>query len=707
MKLLKLDLENFCCYENSSIDFENINSAVIIGEFSLNKRKSNAVGKSTIFEAIKFVLFNECNVKFEKLIRNNSDKLKVSLEFQIFEDIYKIVRSRTKKSSDVKLFKKEEESYKDISTRRVQDTEIEIAKLLKVNYKTFSNSVLFSQNDLTSLTFLTPEKRKEILKDSFKLLDYSKYEKLAKKELKDLEDKINFNNGKLNLLDVSNVNVIDLKNTINIYTSNINNIYITGKQTLLNSFSLNSEKLLDISNNIFKLNSDISSKEKERLNKVNNISNLNNKINNLNNELNNLKIKGQGISKEIENLSKSNIEELLKDKEDISLKLENCILNINNLRNSNSVLDSKIKELKEFNINGNFCKSCRQIISDEHKEKCSRQTVAEIASLASQANSNNMELARLSDDKGKLSSQLQKLNLEIDKDKENKIRLPAKTKELEELRNRFKNSKAELLSSEENKVYLENELATINNNDILGEIEKLNLKKKELVNIENKLKLQIDEVDNKIKACQNDISLIEFKLKKYDDDKKLFDEIALLNANLRNKVILHEKVIEAFGSGGIPNLIIQSLLDELQDLTNEFLLKFNHNIQVNFITTKESNKVEVDTLDINYIVDGIDMEFSQLSGAQKLIATLSLRLGLCKLIQNKYNASINFILLDEVDASLDEESLDTFLSVVRELQNDFMILLISHNNYLKSKFKNVILVSRDSEGISSISLENN
>lgn len=707
MKLLKLDLENFCCYENSSIDFANISSAVIIGEFSLNKRKSNAVGKSTIFEAIKFVLFNECNVKFEKLIRNNSDKLKVSLEFQIFEDIYKIVRSRTKKSSDVKLFKKEEESYKDISTRRAQDTEIEIAKLLKVNYKTFSNSVLFSQNDLTSLTFLTPEKRKEILKDSFKLLDYSKYEKLAKKELKDLEDKINFNNGKLNLLDLSNVNIIDLKYTITIYTSNINNIYITGKQSLLDCFSLNSEKLLDISNNIFKLNSDISIKEKERLNKINNISNLNNKINNLNNELNNLKTKGQGISKEIENLSKSNIEELLKDKEDISLRLENCILNINNLKSSNSVLESKIKELKEFNINGNFCKSCRQVISDEHKEKCSRQTVVEIASLASQANSNNIELARLSDDKGRLSSQLQRLNLEIDKDKENKIRLPAKTKELEELRNRFKVSKAELLSSEENKVYLENELATIDNNDILGEIEKLNIKKRELVSIENKLKSQIDEIDNKIKVCQNDISLIEFKLRKYDEDKKLFDEITLLNSELKNKSILYGKVIEAFGSGGIPNLIIQSLLDELQDLTNEFLLKFNHNIQVNFVTTKESNKVEVDTLDINYIVDGIDMEFSQLSGAQKLIATLSLRLGLCKLIQNKYNASINFILLDEVDASLDDESLDTFLSVVKELQNDFMVLLISHNNYLKSKFKNVILVSRDSEGISNISLENN
>src|ERR1700727_893443 len=189
MQPVKLIIENFCGHEYSEIDFDKFSIALIVGKQKGNEKISNGVGKSTIFAAIKYVLFNESDFsKVEKVIRHDADFCRVTFEFIVDEVLYTVVRRRSKKGdTDLRLSRKENDVVEDITGRRPSDTEKELFKLIKMNCKTFCNSVLFSQAEmLNGLAALTPSARKLIMKDAMQLGVYSMFEKLAKKKTSDL-----------------------------------------------------------------------------------------------------------------------------------------------------------------------------------------------------------------------------------------------------------------------------------------------------------------------------------------------------------------------------------------------------------------------------------------------------------------------------------------------------------------------------------------
>ena len=176
------------CYDQSFIDFNQFSSALIIGKVSHNDLFSNGVGKTTIFKAIEYVLFNQSDSDLETIVRDDTDFCKIVLDFMIGDQEYRISRTRTKKgSTDFSLFerndiagneyelyhnanlvphtdKKDIKKYwKNISGSRTGDTEKDLAKLIKINYKSFRSTIHVVQNDLyAGLSAATPEKRKTI-----------------------------------------------------------------------------------------------------------------------------------------------------------------------------------------------------------------------------------------------------------------------------------------------------------------------------------------------------------------------------------------------------------------------------------------------------------------------------------------------------------------------------------------------------------------
>ena len=109
MQIRYLELFDFCGHSHSAIDFDSFTTALIIGKKNGNEKISNGVGKSTIFNAIKYVLFNEVDFStLEKVIRHGCDSCKVSCVIEADGTRYKIERSKSRKtSSDLRLFKME------------------------------------------------------------------------------------------------------------------------------------------------------------------------------------------------------------------------------------------------------------------------------------------------------------------------------------------------------------------------------------------------------------------------------------------------------------------------------------------------------------------------------------------------------------------------------------------------------------------------
>ncbi len=148
MKIARLYIENFMCYDKSLIDFDQFSAALVIGSQENNDMYANGVGKSTLFKALEYVLFNYSDMPLERVIRDDTNICCLTLDFFIGDQEYRISRSRTRKgSADLSLYQRtgldaevsekwhsdegvpvtDEKYWKDISGRRAADTEKDVA----------------------------------------------------------------------------------------------------------------------------------------------------------------------------------------------------------------------------------------------------------------------------------------------------------------------------------------------------------------------------------------------------------------------------------------------------------------------------------------------------------------------------------------------------------------------------------------------------
>src|SRR5512135_3372617 len=107
MKPSRLYIENFMCYDNAYVDFTEFSAALIVGKKEHNDDVSNGVGKTTMFKAIEYALFNHADIKLEDIIRDDEDSCSVTVDFEVGDQEYRVTRTRTRKgTSDLTLFKR-------------------------------------------------------------------------------------------------------------------------------------------------------------------------------------------------------------------------------------------------------------------------------------------------------------------------------------------------------------------------------------------------------------------------------------------------------------------------------------------------------------------------------------------------------------------------------------------------------------------------
>jgi exonuclease SbcC len=818
---LFLSLENFCCFEKSYLYFD-FSSALLIGVRNDNELRANAVGKSTIFLAIEYALFNETQVNMEKIIRDNTTKASVVFDFEFEGEIYRIVRHRTKSKSDVNLFRaisynsdsdhNDEKLWKNLSSRRNSDTEKDIAKIIKMNCNTFRDTVHFIQNDISSgLASATPEERKKLLKTALNIGFYQKLEKFVKEEFSALEKD-------LLIKKTSYAGFGNPDEAITIFKSEIENL--TSQTQEINIIIANQNltlqpidaKKLGLEKNLAVIDSSYKNLSTQKNALAVDISNTQNQITKSKQQIQEIVGAGKNIKIEIDKITttiksnKQNIKDVtdfekelpaLKEKEiqylsnirvaeskikeldaflsqQQPISLAQLLLEVKDTQGLNeelssftekylqyraeiSVAQNKIKELKYPLPEQDVCQNCKQTITDEHRSSHARMTSKLIQN--NESNIINLELSigniinrqkeiktvieyqKQLHDKIELGKKIETAQIQLSRHMQSK---DADSKNLILIQKEYQQKHAEV--SEQNKLvqlilslekeieYKEKEIIQKRSNytqlsESVKENEKLLIQKQndfEVVN-ENLSKFDLSESDrlnkeidmlsqeildikSKINISQtqlNDLlSKINFNKHQIEAKQQEKNKIAVLVkeiGELEETMASYPEVIQAFSSTGIPNLIIQGVLDTIQTNTNHLLSQFKTDIQIQFKTEKEVKDEVTDTLEIIYLINGREREFAQLSGAQKIATHFSLKLGLGKLLQNLLGIQVNFIQIDEIDASLDDFSVDQLHEIITELSKEYKIITITHNPRMKSKFhNNKIVVEQNIDGVSRI-----
>lgn len=729
------------CFDQAYIDLTQFSSALIIGKIDGNDCYSNGVGKTSLFKAIEYVLFNQADVNLENIVRDESLACQIVLDFAIGEQEYRVSRSRSKKgSTDLTLLqrksvegaedqvyhqitysvsdssyqqyrpytdKKEIEKYwTDLSGSRAGDTEKDLTKLIKFTAKSFRSTVHFMQNDLTGLPTATSEKRKGILKDALSLLVYPKLEKIAKEKAGLLAKEIEKNKTLIEGLGKPDKELQALNAKFEELTAEI-----AAKQQEL---EVASKKENDKNEEIARSNTDLSKLESKFASLLTQKVNIEADKYKSETSVKEYTTKYANIVKEAKQLitdikqfrtAKQQLSEL--DYTQIEIlrdQIEQCKeLIIQN----NQIIKSTMVRYEELQVplpKGGICEKCRKPMLDADRKNCQEHIAQEMRTLQQQmkackeiiAQQTNLQSLQQQSLTKLLASkqQLEQTNqLLLDKDTEYQVK-SEKHLEYRELLAKFK-------KDVENKAQELAEVQTELDKSSLADAEII---KQQIVVEKQALSLLTAETNRLHKTINHHNSakaIVEHDIKSQTQNQAKQQQLREALVQLENKYARFPNVIQGFSSTGIPNLIIQDVLDDLQQEANTLLASLKPGLQLGFFVEKTKDDGEqADTLDIQYYVNGKERYYEQLSGAMRLAVAFSLKLGLSFVLQNRIGIESKFLLLDEIDQSLDKASVDAFSDIVKTLQKEFTILVITHNDRLKDKFTHGILVEQDKNMVS-------
>ena len=202
------------------LDFTGMRLACLSGD--------NGNGKSALLDAITWALWGEARASSDELVRLGADEMRVTFEFQLGGDLYRVIRGRSKRSSGnvweiyiaenggkgerVNGGNVDESSshsqmkWRPITGQGIRDTGHVIERILRMDYKTFINSAYIQQGRADEFTKQTVSDRKKILADILDLSRYDVLEQKAKDHRNEAEQRIQELDREIGQIEVELVN---------------------------------------------------------------------------------------------------------------------------------------------------------------------------------------------------------------------------------------------------------------------------------------------------------------------------------------------------------------------------------------------------------------------------------------------------------------------------------------------------------------------
>jgi len=180
---VQIQIEGFLSYQSpATINFESIHLACISG--------ANGAGKSSILDAITWVLFGIARSRSDEVINQNSKTASINLTFKYEAQTYKIQRIKEREKPvilELFVFDESGDRWRVLTEHNSAETQKKIVSILRLDYETFINASFFLQGKADQFTILKPSERKEILASILGLEIWETYRNVAREKHKNLE----------------------------------------------------------------------------------------------------------------------------------------------------------------------------------------------------------------------------------------------------------------------------------------------------------------------------------------------------------------------------------------------------------------------------------------------------------------------------------------------------------------------------------------
>lgn len=209
---------------------------------------------------------------------------------------------------------------------------------------------------------------------------------------------------------------------------------------------------------------------------------------------------------------------------------------------------------------------------------------------------------------------------------------------------------------------------------------------------ENQIRSELGGAEQKVKALET------LRVRRADYEVQREE----LNQNINR----HKNLERAFGKDGVPALLIEQALPQIEQKANDLLDRLSDgHMSIRFVTQAEYRDKKRDdlkeTLDIQISDSAGTRDYEMYSGGEAFRVNFAIRLALSEILAQRKGARLQTLVIDEGFGSQDVQGRQRLIEAINIVKNDFeKILIITHLDEMKDAFPNRIEVEKTDRGSS-------
>jgi exonuclease SbcC len=207
---------------------------------------------------------------------------------------------------------------------------------------------------------------------------------------------------------------------------------------------------------------------------------------------------------------------------------------------------------------------------------------------------------------------------------------------------------------------------------------------------ENETRSQVGAARQKVDA----LAALRIRKKDFTDQRE----------ELNQQIVRHKTLERAFGKDGVPALLIEQALPQIEQKANDLLERLSDGqMSIRFVTQAEyKDKKREDlkeTLEIQISDSPGQRDYEMYSGGEAFRVNFAIRLALSEILAQRKGARLQTLVIDEGFGSQDAQGRQRLIEAINLVKHDFAkILVITHLDELKDAFPNRIEIEKTEKG---------
>ena len=728
MRELKIKLENFMAYADQEFALDRFSGPILIVGKHLGEDPgvSNGSGKSTLIEGIAWSLFGVSRAKTDdELIRLGADSMSVTNVFEIDGAKYEVVRSRKRGKSQSLLFSDLTNDRK-LRGNSVKETQAKIIETLGMDYNTFSQTVYSPQKKLDLFPASLPSARKELLGSILGIDGYSEIEERARRlasgheaDAQALSLAISRAEVELGQGQVGDEQVTLLEEEVTSLDTQVKaaNSAVDEATRAVGSLRADAafhQKLVgdldQARQSLERLAYQSKSAEADRVNQLVGVDVESKRM-------------AQVIAREASVTGAiSEVEAKIKTYEQVEQRLnqlqtEQATLRVQREGHQREIeaMDRELGKLRvklgQITEIGPRCPTCYSALTPEAQQKIMDDIVAEGTAKRAAYDAKVAEAKAVVDRHSQIVAEVRTMSNSVSQQAELQRDLDNFRRELGQI----EMAKTQVQSADARRKQVEDSAARRQAEIAAERVQwegRVVIAQKSLEGHAYSEEVVAEAEAAAVRARAQEATLADRRAAAHRELGSVQARAEVCKAKAAQLVadktrhkealdqhFVYKELTRAFGRNGIPALVLDNALGEIQSEVNQVMDRLTGGrIRVEFATQKELKTGKTaETLDIIVSDELGARDFNQYSGGEGARVALAIRLALAKVISRRAGKRIEFLAIDEV-SDLDVAGVDAFASAILELGRDHQILVITHLPDMGDRFQNKLVIVKDRDG---------